>query len=68
MARVYQVPPDQERCVALTRAGQRCRNPRLAGSLFCSWHSGRRAEQARRRAQLLDEIRARQAREEDERE
>ena len=58
MATAPAPPRDEDRCVALTRAGRRCLNPRLEGSPFCRIHSGQTAERAQRRAQRLQELEA----------
>ena len=51
-------PRDEDRCAALTRAGRRCLNPRLADSSYCRIHSGQVAEQAQLRARRLRELEA----------
>ena len=56
MATAPAPPRDEDRCVALTRAGRRCLTPRLPDSPFCRVHTGRVAEQARARAQCLREL------------
>jgi len=33
-----EVPPDEERCIAITTSGERCKNRRLTGKQYCGSH------------------------------